>query len=67
MYLRFAAMPQLILLEPLTEHIILAPLASLAAQYIFHIPLYISLPTHIICWCIMDYLLAIVCEVSCLD
>lgn len=57
-------MPQLILLEPLTEHVFMAPLAALAAQYIFHIPVYISLPAHIVCWCIMDYILAAVCEVG---
>ncbi|XP_067941352.1 ceramide glucosyltransferase-like [Watersipora subatra] len=61
-YLRWAAMPQLILLEPLTEHAILGPIAALAVQYLFAIPIYISLPAHFLCWCIMDYILASVLE-----
>lgn len=64
MYLRFAAMPLLILFEPLTEHICLGPLTSLAAQYLFNIPFYIFIPVHMVSWCIMDYILSAVIEVN---
>ena len=63
MYLRWSALPQLMLLEPITEHVILGPLASLGALYLFQIPIYISLPVHFVSWCLLDYLLAAVLEV----
>lgn len=62
--MRMAAIPQLYVLEPLTEHSVLAPLSSLAVQYMLHIPFYVFLPAHLLVWCLMDYLLIAVIEVS---
>lgn len=62
--MRMAAMPQLYILEPLTEHSVLAPLSGLAVQYMFHVPFYIFIPIHLVMWCLMDYLLLAVIEVS---
>lgn len=64
MYLRFAALPQIMLLEPITEHIFLGPLASLSFLYMFSIPIYVFLPLHYLCACILDYALAAIVEVS---
>lgn len=64
MYMRMATLPHLYILEPLSEHIFVAPLSSLAVQYIFRIPFYIFLPAHLVVWCLLDYVMASVIEVS---
>lgn len=64
MYLRYAALPHLYLLEPLTEHTIMGPLSSFAVQYLFQVPFYVFLICHIVLWCLLDYLMLRMLEVS---
>ena len=64
MYLRHTEAPFLMVLEPIQEHIILGPLSTLAAYYMFDIAPYIFLPLHFLSWLVADYILLTVMQVS---
>jgi len=64
MYLRSTQLPMLLVLEPIQEHIYLAPLTSLALYYMFNIMPYIFIPAHFLVWIIADYILLTIVQVS---
>lgn len=57
MHLRMAALPQLVLLEPLSESVVLGPLAAVAFLWTFGLSPLVFYPCQLLAWFAFDYLL----------
>ncbi|XP_046546569.1 ceramide glucosyltransferase-like [Haliotis rubra] len=63
-HLRMSMLPTLVLLEPMSECMIIGVCASLAIQYLFDASALVVFLLHILCWFLLDYSLITTVELN---